>query len=90
MKFPDLNTNYNEFFNCDKCKRCFVEKKQLNLHFKTWHLANISCKFCKIKRVFNEKFEYLKHLNQFHSFKFDFESLYCKKKLSLLLAFLAT
>jgi hypothetical protein len=29
---------------------------------------------------FDEKFEYIKHLNTFHSFNFKFECKYCKKR----------
>lgn len=68
----------SEFYQCEKCNRCFVELAQLQTHIKTWHYANITCKYCEMN--FDEKFEYIKHLNTFHSFNFKFECKYCKKR----------
>ncbi len=76
---PNVSSKY---FQCEKCKRCFVEQKQLQSHMKTWHLADITCKYCSSDNSpvkFNEKFDYIKHLNTFHSFNFGFECKHCSK-----------
>lgn len=75
----DTQTN-EDFFQCTKCSRCFVEQKQLNSHFMKWHQADLTCTYCKhTKLVFNEKIDYIKHLNTFHSYKFEFKCKYCSK-----------
>ena len=80
---PHLSHLKEDFYQCDQCKRCFVEEKQLHAHMKTWHQAGILCKYCfcsdNLEVRFNEKFDYIKHLNTVHSFNFGFECRHCRK-----------
>ena len=86
--FLSSDQNKIELHKCEKCRRRFVEKKQLETHIRKWHAMNLECQYCVdigLKSIrFNEKFEYLKHLNIQHSIKFKFECQICLKQFQFL------
>lgn len=73
-------TLLGQFYECEKCKRKFNEKKQLTQHINKWHLGEFVCNYCLEKGVetkFQEKLDYIKHLNLNHAVKLKFECKFC-------------
>lgn len=79
MNFNNIKA---EIYECNKCQRKFASNKQLEIHQTKWHLTEYTCTYCEKNNLFlkfNEKFEYIKHLNLNHSIRFKFECNYCHK-----------
>ncbi|CAF0841485.1 unnamed protein product [Brachionus calyciflorus] len=66
-----------ELYECARCGRKFTTKELLNSHYTKWHLTQNKCELCS--EIFNEKIDFIKHLNLNHSIQFKFECKYCRK-----------
>lgn len=72
----DLQVKIN-LYECESCNRKFSTKQLLLDHKTKWHGTNYECKFCQ-GVSFNEKIEFIRHLNLDHKLRFKFECKFCK------------